>query len=172
MNRAQVNAGVATSGAAREYPGMTQPMTDCRIRPVTPADAPALRPLLAQLGYALDAAEIAARIARVAGADGHYLVLAEGADGAPDALLHVFGRAALEKPAEAVVQALVVRDGLRGRGLGRAMMALAEAWARQAGYRHISLNSQVSRDDAHAFYERLGYARYATSHQFRKALAD
>jgi GNAT superfamily N-acetyltransferase len=147
-------------------------MTDCRIRPVTPADAPALRPLLAQLGYALETVEIAARIARVAAAEGHYLMLAEGTDGAPDALLHVFGRAVLEKPAEAVVQALVVRDGLRGRGLGRAMMALAEAWARQAGYRHISLSSQVSRDDAHAFYERLGYARYATSHQFRKALAD
>jgi GNAT superfamily N-acetyltransferase len=151
---------------------MTQAATDYRIRPVTPADAAALQPLLAQLGYALDAAEISARIARVAEAEGHYLVLAEGAGGAPDALLHVFGRAALEKPAEAVVQALVVRDGLRGRGLGRAMMALAEAWARQAGYRHISLSSQVRRDDAHAFYERLGYARYATSHQFRKALAD
>ncbi len=143
-----------------------------RVRPVTAADAGALKPLLAQLGYALEDAEIRQRIGRIAGAAGQYLVVAEDTDGAPMALLHVYGRAALEKPPEAVVQALVVRDGLRGQGVGRAMMALAEAWARQAGYRHVSLSSQVSRAEAHAFYEGLGYARYATSHQFRKTLAE
>ena len=140
------------------------------VRPATAADAAALRPLLTQLGYALEEAEIRQRIARIAAAGGQYLVVAEDADGSLTALLHVYGRAALEKPAEAVVQALVVRDGLRGQGLGRAMMALAEDWARQAGYAHVSLGSQVGRDGAHAFYEGLGYARYATSHQFRKSL--
>jgi GNAT superfamily N-acetyltransferase len=145
---------------------------DFRVRPVTMDDAAALRPLLAQLGYALDEGEIRQRIRRIAAAGGHYLVAAADADGALVALLHVYGRAALEKPPEAVVQALVVRDGLRGRGIGRAMMALAERWAGDAGYRYISLSSQVSRNGAHAFYEGLGYARYATSHQFRKALGD
>jgi GNAT superfamily N-acetyltransferase len=145
---------------------------DFRVRPVTAADAAALRPLLAQLGYALDEDAIRQRIGRIADAGGHYLVTAEDAKGSLVALLHVYGRAALEKPPEAVVQALVVRDCLRGRGVGRAMMALAERWAADAGYRYVSLSSQVSRDGAHAFYEGLGYARYATSHQFRKALDD
>lgn len=145
---------------------------DFRVRPVTAADAAALGPLLAQLGYALDEGEIRQRIGRIAAAGGHYLVAAEGAEGSLIALLHVYGRAALEKPPEAVVQALVVRDGLRGGGVGRAMMALAERWAREAGYRYVSLGSQVSRADAHAFYERLGYERYATSHQFRKPLDE
>lgn len=145
---------------------------DFRVRPVTAADAAALRPLLAQLGYALDEGEIRQRIGRIAAAGGHYLVAAEGADGSLVALLHIYGRAALEKPPEAVVQALVVRDGLRGGGVGRAMMGFAERWAREAGYSYVSLGSQVARDDAHAFYERLGYTRYATSHQFRKTLDD
>lgn len=143
-----------------------------RVRAATASDAAALEPLLAQLGYALEEAEIRRRIERIGAAGGQYLVVAEDADGALMALLHVYGRAALEKPPEAVVQALVVRDGVRGQGVGRAMMALAEQWARDAGYRHVSLSSQVSREAAHAFYEGLGYARYATSHQFRKTLAE
>ena len=145
---------------------------DFPVRPVTAADAAALRPLLAQLGYALDEGEIRQRIGRIVAAGGHYLVAAEEADGSLAAFLHVYGRAALEKPPEAVVQALVVRDSLRGKGVGRAMMALAERWARDAGYRYVSLGSQVSRDGAHAFYEGIGYARYATSHQFRKTVGD
>jgi GNAT superfamily N-acetyltransferase len=143
-----------------------------RVRAVAVADAAALKPLLAQLGYALEEPEIRSRIEHIRAAGRQFLVVAEDADSALAALLHVYGRAALEKPPEAVVQALVVRDGLRGQGLGRAMMALAEGWAREAGYRHISLSSQTGRDAAHAFYEGLGYARYATSHQFRKTLAE
>jgi len=141
-----------------------------RVRAVVAADAAAVKPLLDQLGYALEPAEIERRITRIAGAAGHCQLVAEDDAGTPTALLHVYGRAALEKPPEAVVQALVVRDGVRGRGLGRAMMAVAEKWAAAQGYRYVSLGSQVDRDAAHAFYRRLGYVRYATSHQFRKTL--
>jgi GNAT superfamily N-acetyltransferase len=141
-----------------------------RVRDVVAGDGPAIRPLLDQLGYALDVAEIERRIARVAGAAGHCLVMAEDEAGLPIALLHVYGRDALEKPPEAVVPALVVRDAIRGRGLGRAMMALAERWAAAQGYRHVALGSQTGRDGAHAFYRGLGYRLYGTSHQFRKDL--
>jgi len=143
-----------------------------RVRDVVAGDGVAIKPLLRQLGYALETAEIERRIARVAGAAGHCLVMAEDEAGLPIALLHVYGRDALEKPPEAVVQALVVRDGSRGRGIGRAMMALAERWAAAQGYRHVALSSQTSRDHAHAFYRRLGYGLYGTSHQFRKALGE
>lgn len=142
------------------------------IRPVTASDTGALRPLLEQLGYALGEAEIKKRIARLVLSSEHCLVRAGGEDGAPLALLHVFGRPALEKPPEAVVQALVVREEARGCGVGQAMMAYAEAWAAAHGYRHVSLSSQVERDGAHDFYRRLGYDRYATAHHFRKTISD
>ena len=148
-------------GSRGEFPSIRQGVA---------GDAAAVRPLLGQLGYDLEEPEIERRIARIAGAAGHCLLVAEDNEGRPVALLHVFGRAALEKPPEAVVQALVVRDGVRRRGLGRAMMALAEKWAVERGYRYISLGSQVGREQAHAFYRRLGYERYATSHQFRKSI--
>lgn len=142
------------------------------IRPVTASDTGALRPLLEQLGYALSEAEIKKRIARLVVSRDHCLVLAAGEDRAPVALLHVYGRPALEKPPEAVVQALVVREEARGLGLGQAMMAYAETWAAAHGYRHVSLSSQVERDGAHEFYRRLGYSRYATSHHFRKTISE
>ena len=151
---------------------MTAPLPDYAIRAAAPGDSAALRPLLEQLGYALDEAEIAARVGLLAGAEDHILLVAEAPGGDLHAAMHVYGRPALEKPPEAVVQSLVVVAGRRGSGLGGMMMAHAESWAEQAGYRSISLASQVSRDGAHAFYERLGYARYATSHQFRKRLPD
>lgn len=140
------------------------------IRPVAAGDGTAVKPLLDQLGYALDADEIERRIAFIAGAAEQCLLVAEDESGKPAALLHVYGRAALEKPPEAVVQALVVRDSLRGQGLGRRLMALAEDWAAAQGYRHVSLSSRTGRDGAHAFYQGLGYRRYATAHHFRKTL--
>ena len=151
---------------------MTTPLPDYAIRAAALADSAALRPLLAQLGYALDEAEIAARIGLLTGAEDHILLVAETPGGDLHAAMHVYGRPALEKPPEAVVQSLVVVADRRGSGLGGMMIAHAERWAVEAGFRSISLGSQVSRDGAHAFYERLGYARYATSHQYRKRLAD
>lgn len=112
---------------------METPLSDYVVREATAADSAALRPLLMQLGYTLDEAEIAVRIERLAAADRHVLLVAEAAGGDLHAAMHVYGRPALEKPPEAVVQSLVVADGHRGGGLGRKMMALAERWSTEAG---------------------------------------
>ena len=42
----------------------------------------------------------------------------------------------------------------RGRGIGKAMMSVLEATARQAGLAQVWLNAQIS---AQSFYESLGY---------------
>jgi len=82
----------------------------------------------------------------------------------------VLARPALDKPSEAVVQALVVDQTCRGEGVGRGMMAAAESWAMDRGYTSIALASEVGRFAAHAFYQHLGYQRVATSNLFRKNL--
>jgi len=69
-----------------------------------------------------------------------------------------------------IVQALVVDQASQGSGAGKIMMATAEAWAMDRGFTSVALASQVSRAEAHAFYEAIGYRRAATSHLFRKAL--
>jgi GNAT superfamily N-acetyltransferase len=63
-----------------------------------------------------------------------------------------------------VVQALVVDDLARGRGIGEVLMGEAEAWAARRGLAATSLYTRTDRDRAHAFYERIGYRLKGTSH--------
>ncbi|MBS0334002.1 MAG: GNAT family N-acetyltransferase [Proteobacteria bacterium] len=60
---------------------------------------------------------------------------------------------------QALVSAVRVASGLRGRRIGEAMMAWAMDQARARGCRQMELLSHASRADAHRFYERLGFAR-------------
>jgi GNAT superfamily N-acetyltransferase len=57
----------------------------------------------------------------------------------------------------AQVESVRVAADLRGRGIGRAMMADAEARARAAGCGLMQLTTDASRACAHRFYESLGY---------------
>jgi ribosomal protein S18 acetylase RimI-like enzyme len=57
----------------------------------------------------------------------------------------------------AYVENVVVDKGLRGRGIGRALMAACETRAVEAGCYKLQLLSNRYRDDAHRFYESLGF---------------
>ena len=133
------------------------------------ADVPRSLHLLAQLGYELERSEAERRFVAVAQCPGHRLLVA-AAGNRSVGLLHVYSRPALEKPPEAVVQAIIVDLAFRGGGIGKAFMAAAEDWAARHGYRSVSLSSHIARADAHAFYEVIGYQRFASSHRFRKVL--
>lgn len=136
---------------------------------MAPADLPAVCGLLEQLGYSLIPEELVVRLSTVMSTSDHALFVAAGDTGVCG-LLHVYCRPALEKPAEAVVQALVVDVAARGLGVGRHLMKEAERWAAESGLPAVCLSSHVSRAEAHAFYERLGYRPAATALWLRKAL--
>lgn len=119
----------------------------------------AVHPLLVQLGYEVEPEEVKRRFLAVAESDGRVV-----------GFLHMFARPALEKPPEVIVQSLVVDSADRMGGAGRRLMDAAEQWALEEGFRSVSLSSQTDRDDAHAFYARLGYRRVATSHALGKIL--
>jgi GNAT superfamily N-acetyltransferase len=55
------------------------------------------------------------------------------------------------------VSDIVVASAAEGRGVGQALMAAAEDWARQLGYRLLSLHVFAGNTRARSFYERLGY---------------
>jgi GNAT superfamily N-acetyltransferase len=139
------------------------------IRRMTALDVPVSQVLLWQLGYQMDVQEVRRRYNAVAHSGDHALMVAEQG-GRIIALCHTYARPALDKPPEAVVQALVVDQASRGSGVGKIMMTAAETWAAERGFTSIVLASHVSRSDAHAFYESIGYRREGTSHLFRKTL--
>lgn len=62
-----------------------------------------------------------------------------------------------------IVEDVVVTAGLRGSGLGRTMMDFAMARCAEAGCYKMGLSSHLRRDDAHRFYEGLGFNRHGYS---------
>ncbi|WP_228259563.1 GNAT family N-acetyltransferase [Siculibacillus lacustris] len=59
----------------------------------------------------------------------------------------------------ALIEAVQVASGNRGRGIGAALIAHLVALARTEGAGVVELTSNAARLDAHRFYERLGFAR-------------
>jgi len=59
----------------------------------------------------------------------------------------------------AQIESVRVAQGLRGRGIGAGMMKWAIERARQRGCHLMQLTTHNSREDAHRFYERLGYTK-------------
>lgn len=132
------------------------------IRRALPVDAPAIAPLLGQLGYPSTAEEVAARFARLAGSENDVAWLAVDPDEADaEAVIgfasgHVRRAYELDAPV-AQLTALVVAESSRGTGAGRALVATFEEWATAAGAVRATVSSSFRRTGAHAFYERLGY---------------
>jgi len=54
------------------------------------------------------------------------------------------------------VEDLAVDPRHRSRGVGKALLDAARAWARARGATHLELDSAEARTDAHRFYEREG----------------
>jgi ribosomal protein S18 acetylase RimI-like enzyme len=57
------------------------------------------------------------------------------------------------------VSDIVVTSESQGRGIGRALMAAGEEWARRQGYPFMTLFAFVQNTRATAMYESLGYGR-------------
>ena len=62
-------------------------------------------------------------------------------------------------PACAELQKLYLDDSAKGWGYGRALMKIAEDWARSAGYRQLYLETHSNLTAAMRLYEKLGFRR-------------
>lgn len=137
-------------------------------RPAARADLPALANLLSSL-EAADAPptrleDIERAWDRIQAQEGHQVHVAE-LDGA---VIGTFSLAILPALAHggsnaAIVENVVVDSSCRGRGIGRTMMAHALDLARAAGCYKLALSSNNRRQEAHRFYETLGFARHGVS---------
>ena len=86
------------------------------------------------------------------------VLLAEEADGLPLGFVYVETQTDyFTGRAHAHVAILAIADQAEGRGVGRALLDAAEAWARRRGDPFITLNVFARNARARAVYERLGY---------------
>ncbi len=138
------------------------------VRELVAGDLPGLAPLLLHLGVSIDGEELARRHARL-DVPGNRAWVCES-DGELVGWLHAQERPSLTTDATVEITALVVAPAARRRGCGRALMQAAERWAKERGCVAVALRSGVDRDQAHRFYERLGYVVRSTAHKLVKRL--
>jgi ribosomal protein S18 acetylase RimI-like enzyme len=88
-------------------------------------------------------------------------------DGAPVGLVHTQiydtpAVASMVPKRRAHIDTLIVTATQRRRGIGRAMLAAAQEWARGQGAREILLTVWAGNEEAERFYEALGFMRVSS----------
>lgn len=72
--------------------------------------------------------------------------------------------------AAAYIEGWWVDPPSRGRGVGRALVEAAEAWARERGLREIASDTELDNTASQRAHAALGYAEVERAVHFRKAL--
>ena len=138
-----------------------------RIRAVQPEDMDPVVALAARLTEGVaswrdqDHVAVAVRqwlinsVNRAGGSDSSAFVAEEG--GVVIGFVSVSERAHFTGELDAYVGELVVHKAHAGSGVGRALMRVAEDWARTRGLGRLMLETGAANAAARAFYEALGY---------------
>ena len=148
------------AGAKRSY----------RIRRARVSDAGEFARLTSELGYPATAGQIAPRLRALLPLTDHFVTVAAETKG------HLLGWIAAERrfllhdePRVEIV-GLVVDAAARRCGIGEALVRTVEEWAVDQGVGRIAVRSNVTRQESHPFYERLGYRQEKTQHAYVRTL--
>ena len=123
------------------------------------SDAAALARLSGQLGYPSSPEEIELRLRDVLDRPSGGAVFVAEDEGEVAGWLHVLGNHTIETAPFALILGLVVDETRRSRGIGASLVQAAADWAVGEGYSMLRVRSNVVRERAHDFYERLGFER-------------
>jgi N-acetylglutamate synthase-like GNAT family acetyltransferase len=140
------------------------------IRDAALADADSIADLSTQLGYPSTTEQALARLRTLPQDGTHAVYVAENEQHAVVGWVHVYEHLPVCHDRVAEVAGLVVDANCRGTGVGKRLMEAAENWARAKKLTTVVLRSNVIREPAHKFYEKLGYTRIKTQHAFRKVM--
>lgn len=142
--------------------------TEVAIRDARPEDSEAVTELLGELGYPTDASRFERRLERIERDPSSRLFVAT-VDGRVAGLagFHLLPLVEHDEPG-CQLTALVVGKAFRRNGVGSELVRKVEREARSRGGRRVLVNTARHREDAHAFYERLGFE--ATGLRFSKGV--
>jgi GNAT superfamily N-acetyltransferase len=140
------------------------------IREANLTDAQRIAALCDLLGYPTSEEKVSDRLKSLASSQEHIVYVAylpnEPILGWVHA--HVLELVILEKLA--VIFGLIVDPNYQRCGAGRLLMQCAEQWAKEQGCESILVRSNVMRQEAHEFYEKIGYVRLKTQLVLSKEL--
>ncbi|MGR4064767.1 MAG: GNAT family N-acetyltransferase [Vulcanimicrobiaceae bacterium] len=139
------------------------------VREALDVDGPRVRALLRQLGYDVTDAHVDSVLVRRGPSREVFVAVVSGA-GVVGLVETLVPPPTLADSVGCEITALVVEDEFRSCGIGEGLVARAEAWARERGCGRLRVRTNVLRERAHAFYERLGYERLKAQHVYERAL--
>lgn len=127
------------------------------IRPAALEDAAAIRRLeMEALGYDCALEMTRRRLEAVLPSPANRVWIAEG-EGAVRGFVHAADYDCLHCESLKNILSLAVDGAARRQGVGRALVAAVEGWAKERGCAGVRLVSGMNRREAHRFYEACGY---------------
>jgi ribosomal protein S18 acetylase RimI-like enzyme len=143
---------------------------DLRIRDAELFDAAELAALARELGYKTTTTEMEARLVSIL-RDPRYKTLVARKDEKICGMIGTFSASSyLHDDLSGRIIALVVSRESRRCGIGAQLVGAAEKDFAQRGIKRVTLTTRFEREEAHQFYEKLGYAR--TGFRFAKNLVS
>jgi GNAT superfamily N-acetyltransferase len=128
-----------------------------RIRAALADDSPQLAALMGELSYPTTSEFIQEKFAQLSSTSGTKIVVADY-DGKVIGLLSFSILPLLHlEGGLGRITALVVASQFKGRGIGKRLVAEAEAFAWNNRCARVEITSGEQRAEAHAFYEAIGY---------------
>ncbi|MGI6255359.1 MAG: GNAT family N-acetyltransferase [Acutalibacter sp.] len=140
------------------------------VRRASLADAPALTRLnREEMGYDYPEEKTVKRLETLLGDPTHCILVAES-QGRVVGYLHLEWYELLYSDPMVNVMGIATASACRRQGVGRALLAAGEEWAKSQGASAVRLVSGESRKGAHAFYQRLGFTGNKLQRNFKKPL--
>lgn len=91
-------------------------------------------------------------------------------DGTAVGLIEVHREESFIDGARGLIGALVVSSKCRRTGAGRRLVQAAEEWTAKHGLAKLRVGTNMVREDAHKFYESLGFTLNKRHHIYVKAI--
>jgi ribosomal protein S18 acetylase RimI-like enzyme len=145
------------------------PTAAVTIRPAELSDAEVLAQLMGELGYETRASEMEMRLETIL-KNPSYQTLVSVSGGKVCGMIGCSAQHSYEhNNVGARILALVVSKSMRGQGVGKELVRAAENDLVAKNITRVALNTRFVREDAHKFYESLGYEK--NGFRFVKTLA-
>lgn len=142
-------------------------MGELELRHLQVADAPRVASLAKELGYVVSVDEAATRIEALGDDSCAFIGLVAGE---VVGWIQATNRQLLQERRVLEIGGLVVAEASRGSGVGRLLIEAVEQWGRDRDHDQLFVRSSVAREDAHGFYEFLGFSNKKTSYTFLKEI--
>ena len=140
-----------------------------QVRRATVEDVEPITRLCHQLGYSLSAEAVKAYLETLPTQTERLVYVAYQSDSVVGWINVYIPRVLLEDK-QAEIGGLVVDEDWRSQGIGQLLVQQGQAWTKQQGCSVMQVRSRLTRQQAHKFYQSVGFSAYKTQHVFRQKL--